>query len=214
MRTFRTPRGNTIALDCREGTNDAMVAESVIEHDEYQTGKLVIEGWAVDVGAHIGTWTAMVLADNPRAKVLALEPLPANAERIAIPEGRGEVIVGALAKGTAKVKVGWDFDGGDMETMHRFIGNQKMPKGTKGKSVSAAPYSVAALVRKCGEIEVMKLDCEGGEKAIIGADVSHIRLLVGEYHMDRTALVAHLSKTHTVTVEGEQAFGAFKAERK
>lgn len=216
MRTFRTPHGHTVSLECRDGTNDAMVAEAVIEHDEYETGKLRdLDGWVVDVGAHIGSWAAMMLADHPKLKAIALEPLPVNADLISIPEDRGEVMVAALSKGKAKVKVHHDFSGGDMEQMHRYIGNQQMPKGTKGKTIEAAPVTVAALVKACGgAIEVMKLDCEGGEKALIGADLSHIRLLVGEYHIDRKPLVAHLEKTHKVTVSGSQTFGAFKAERK
>jgi len=216
MRTFRTPKGHDVTLDCRDGTNDAMVAESVIEHDEYGAGAMVgLEGWCVDVGAHIGAWTSMMLADFPKVSVLALEPLPVNAERITIPEGRGIVVEGALSKSKSKVKVGWDFEGGDMESMHRYIGNQQMPKGTKGKTVSATPYSVAKLVKMCdGAIEVMKVDCEGGEQALVGADVSPIRVITGEYHVNRDALVAHLGKTHTVETSGSDTFGAFKAERK
>jgi hypothetical protein len=60
----------------------------------------------------------------------------------------------------------------------------------------------------------MKLDCEGGEKALVGTNLAHIDVLVGEYHFNPDKLLAHLAKTHDIESKGTDGIGMFTARRK
>ena len=218
--SFQTPGGHLVKLSCREGTNDRMVAESVIEHDEYRSRDLpMTEGVVVDVGSHIGSWLVMMLRDHKDMTGIAVEPLTANVEvleaNLATNRLTATILQGVLSKGKVKQKVHWNFSGDDLHLMHRYIGGQRMPANTPHDVELAKPYSVAAIVKAAGgEVAVLKTDCEGGEKALIGSDLSHIRVIVGEYHFAPKELVAHLSKTHDVIVEGSSGLGSIIAIRK
>jgi len=220
--TFRTPGGHEAVMHCRRGTNDAMVARSILEEDEYGMAGSALTGLAVDIGAHIGAWTVLALLDGDLDHVFALEPLAPNRElMLRNLEANGladrcSLSDEALGKGRM-VSIRWDFavtrpEDIEMARMHRYIGNQRMPRGVKHKTVRAPAVTVASLIERLGPITCMKIDAEGAESALIGAKLADVGLIVGEYHSGRDKLEAHLAKTHRVNFDGEEDFGLFRAE--
>lgn len=221
VREFRSPRGRKIMLNCREGTNDAMMAESALDQDEYGLRAFEVTGVAVDVGAHIGMVTIGLLKDNPNLRVLAVEPIAANValllENAALNDvsERVTVLEGAAAKPTAKtVTIAYDFRGGETQDMHRFVGNQPMPEGTQQTTKSVPAITLPLLVRQAGgTIDLIVTDCEGGEYDLLqGTSLAKVDTIRGEYHDGYERLAKALQPTHKVERVGEDdAFGGFRA---
>jgi FkbM family methyltransferase len=221
LRTFRSPRGRKIMLNCRPGTNDAMMAESSLDQDEYGLRSLELTGVAVDVGAHIGMVTIGLLKDNDHLRVLAVEPVAENValllENAALNDvaDRVTVLEGAAAKPTAKtVTIAYDFRGGEMQDMHRFVGNQPMPEGTRQTTKTVPAITLPFLVRQAGgAIDLLVTDCEGGEYDLLqGAALAKVAHIRGEYHDGWARLEKALAATHDVGRTGDDdAFGGFRA---
>ena len=222
QKEFRTPHGRTVRLWCRPGTNDRDMAYSALDEDEYglrdvPRGSLRL---AADIGAHIGMVAIGLALDHPGLDVLAVEPVPANIEllRRNIDENgvadRVTVIPGAASKTRTSVDIAWDFAGGEAADMHRYVGNQPMPEGTKQSVLAVAGITLADLI-PAGTLDLMVMDCEGGEYALLGAPAtakSRVRQIRGEYHGGYTRLVGLLDKTHDVKrVKGDDAVGGFIA---
>lgn len=224
-RSFETPGGNTARFLVRPGTNDAMMAESAVQSDEYGLRGLRLgDGVVVDVGAHIGQLAVAVALDHPDARVIAVEPLPENVDlmrrNVALNgvADRVEILEGAVAAPRKKtVTVAYGFAGGEGETMHRYVGNQTMPDGTEHQTVKVPAITLAMIVSKAkGSVALLVTDCEGGEYGLLAdpavAMVDDIR---GEYHGGYAALVTLLEGTHDVTqVSGDAYFGGFRAVRR
>lgn len=221
-RDYRTPRGNTARLFVRPGTNDGMMAESSLVDDEYGLASLDLDfGTAVDVGAHIGQVAVGLALDYPNLRVLAVEPVPENVELLRKNiEANGvadrvEVVVGAAASAKAtKVSIAYAFEGGELETMHRFVGNQAMPTGTRSAVVDVPAVPLSELVRRAGgTIALLVTDCEGGEYGLLsGTPLRAVLEIRGEYHDGYARLARQLERTHDVEQRsGSDGFGAFVA---
>jgi len=222
QKEFRTPHGRTVRLWCRPGTNDRDMAYSALDEDEYglrdvPRGSLRL---AADIGAHIGMVAIGLALDHPGLDVLAVEPVPANIEllRRNIDENgvadRVTIIPGAASKTRTSVDIAWDFAGGEAADMHRYVGNQPMPEGTKQSVLAVAGITLADLI-PAGTLDLMVMDCEGGEYALLGAPATakaRVRQIRGEYHGGYARLVGLLDKTHDVKrVKGDDAVGGFIA---
>lgn len=230
---FTTRDGaTTLDLWCREGTNDRSVAQAVVAEDEYDT-----QQWAptpgaelLDIGAHIGAWGTMMLRRWDDIRVTLVEPLAANLAAIEANLGRAgvrdraRVVPGALAGslGTVDVWSGWQplpgagADDREAATLHRHIGNQRMPASLVPTVREAVPgVTIGTLLELAGgEVELAKCDCEGGEAGLIGHDLAGIWRIVGQYHIDRGPLWEWMTRTHRVGMDGEPTFGSFRAERR
>ena len=230
IQRFRTPRGSAAHIWCRADTNDRMVAESVIEQDEYDIASLtapvngvgIVSGRRyVDIGAHIGAWIIAALLDEPDATGVAVEPLPDNVDmlwRNLAENGitdRVEVIPRAFAR-KGPVTIHWDYkaegEHADIARMHRYIGNMRVSDDIRAQSVKVSVVTPYTLFK--GGADVVKLDCEGGEVGLIGANLSNVGIIRGEYHVDREPLAKHLAKTHKAEFDGSPTFGAFRAAPK
>lgn len=216
-RTFTTPGGRLARMLCREGTNDAMSAEACIEQDEYRTAE-VDAGFVLDIGGHIGSWTVGYLLDHPHAGGVIIEPLPENAALIAQNlalnglSSRVVLVIGALSN-EALPEIKWDFGGSEVASMHRYVAGARIAEGITHSTMTTAGYTLADLVEmsEAGAFGLVKIDCEGGEQALIGADLSPLGLIVGEVHVPHRPLVEWMSRTHDVTYEGEDTFGMMRA---
>ena len=224
FKTFKTPGGHEAQIHCREGTNDAMVAEAVIKEDEYRRYSLIDRTGAryIDIGSHIGTWIIAALLDDPDGTGTAVEVIPDNVEMIQknlAANGltdRVQVPARAFAKkGPVTILYGFDAPPGASEeqqrmaAMHRFIGNQRMPERTGCIKVAVPAVTPSALFK--GKVDAVKIDIEGGEVALVGANLKKVGVISGEYHIPRGPLYEHMSKTHRVMFDGNETFGYFTA---
>lgn len=224
-REFRTPKGRTVRLWCRPGTNDQMMAYSCLDEDEYGLKDVDLEdGLAADIGSHIGMIAIGLLVDNPHAVCVALEPIAQNVALIVQNaeendvRHRLEVRHGAAAQKKGMVDIAWDFEGGDIASMHRFVGNQPMPDGTVQKTASVPGVTLADII-PAGTIRLLVTDCEGGEYALLGNTTAtgwstkgRVAEIRGEYHKGYSRLVSLLAKTHDVErLRGDDEVGGFVA---
>ena len=212
MPRFTTPRGNSAVMECRPDTNDEMVCYSILTEDEYGFRPLHLTGTALDIGAHIGAATVALALDNPELRVIAVEPVPDNIILLARNveanglSDRVSIIEGAAGRGPQRV--GWDFRArkkADITaaSMHRYIGNQRMPKGTRAAEITVPGYTLAKLVKLAGgAVSLVKIDCEGCEHGwFSGPALEHVERIHGEVHQgpraavytDKAAFLAALS---------------------
>lgn len=212
---FSTPGGRSVEFWIRPNTSDwNMCNASSGEHDEYGI-PMGESGIILDIGASMGSVTIPLIADNPEAHIVAVEPLPENVALIRANlalngfEDRCTVVLGAASSGRKKVRIGYG-EIADPTLIHEFIGNESAPIGSR--EVQAKPYSLRSLVPE-GEIAFLKIDCEGCEYSLLNdPDVSRVRVIAGEVHFGWQRLVDLLSATHEVVGEGKD-FGWFRAIR-
>lgn len=222
-REYRTPKGRRVRLWVRPRTNDAMMSESSLNEDEYRLADVALgDAAAIDVGSHIGQVAIGLALDNPAARIFALEPVPENVEllRRNLVENdlvdRVTVLAGATAtKSRSQVEIAYDFSGGEIASMHRYVGNQPMPDGTGSTTISVPGYTLPDLMALAGgPVALIVTDCEGGEYALLrpGTALRHVAEVRGEYHDGFARLVAQLDKTHDVErLAGGDGFGSFVA---
>lgn len=211
-----TPHGHPARMGVRDQTNDLSVVYSIFDHDEYGIPE-GLTGHAIDVGAHIGAWTVAVALDNPDLRVTAIEALPSNIDVLTANVAangladRVDIIWGAAGIGHGPTTIRFDFRGSPDADVHRFIGNQRMAPGVESSAVEVPTFGLGRLVGKGARL--MKIDCEGCEFALLtGTALRRVDEIVGEYH--DVGIVRLLEKTHTVTTDGTESFGGFRAVRR
>lgn len=223
---FRTPRGSSAQMAYRPETNDWNTLVSCMTEDEYGLAGMTFGPGSVlvDVGAYAGGVTIALALDNPDARLIAVEPLPANVELIADNVQRNALYervlllpVAVAAPGTRKTTIRWAFDDTDSGRHHRFVGNSTLATDTETSQHALVDcVTLSDLVALAGgTIHLLKVDCEGGEYALFeDADgLSCVREIRGEYHDGWYRLVDLLGATHVVTQMGActDHFGGFRA---
>jgi FkbM family methyltransferase len=235
-----TARGNLVKMAYREGTSDLGTIGATFRlwgklEDEYD-----LSGVAIDIGAHIGTVALALLADHPRLKVIAVEPLAENVAMIAKSAAENGLadrltILHAGISDSDTATVDWNWRATTNEgywRTNRFIGNVMVPKEGEyemahdtavvpGVSLkSLLPKGRAAFLKSLlpkGRAAFLKIDCEGCEwVALKDPAVKRIDVIAGEYHghPGPEGLEAMLGKTHVVTHTPEGACGMFRAVKR
>ena len=224
-----TPHGNPARFKTRDGTSDL----ATVGATNRLWGNLVNEyhlpyglsGWALDVGAHIGSVTVPLLLDNPDLRVVAIEAVPPNVELLSENLNLNGVydrctIVNAAAwKGTGTVEVEFGYSGSEVAETHAFIGSITPWMDAPGEKQSATVPIITlaqALAITGGEGFVwVKIDCEGAEHFFLkGAGLKKLGLIEGEWHeRDGTpeSFAKQLSKTHLVDWQQGIGGGPFRA---
>lgn len=211
----------------RDGTNDAALVMGILGTDEYGLSHLPpLEGWAIDIGAHIGIVTIALAANHPRLRIVAVEALPENVEvlRDAVAaNGLGERVevlaAAAAASGIVSVDMsyGWTWSENQPDAYmvdNRFIGGM-VPANASSTTIACPAISLIDILARY-EIErvaLLKIDCEGCEWGFLASPaVDRVDRIVGEYH-DRpfSDIAALLGATHEVTHLSGDNIGIFTA---
>ena len=227
----QTPHGHPARFNCRTGTSDL----ATVGASNNLWGNLVDEyaipegltGWALDVGAHIGSVTVPLLLDNPELRVVAIEAVPPNVdllrENLALNgvADRCTILAGAAWSGNGTIDVEYGYTGSELAETHAFIGSITPWLDAPGEKQSATVpvYSLKdALALTDGEFVWAKSDCEGCEhRWFTGPLLKHIGVIVGEWHHrdgSPESFAKRLGKTHTVTWSEGIGGGPFRAVRK
>jgi len=233
---WQTPNGRSVTFEYRQDTNDWNTIQSCTAADEYQLRGQRVDGWALDIGAHIGGVTLAILADNPTAHVVAIEPVPDNLRLLRRNldlngfTDRAIVVDGAAGPpDVAETVIRYNFRGDANLLHHAHIGNTALVyerAGIEEHDERTAPvYSYSALWRLVEEPpSFVKIDCEGAEYGFLADPaVGGCPLIIGEWHpvpwqgVGRTRLdiLELLGESHWITFTGPEAGpGGFRAVRR
>ena len=158
-----------------------------IDRDDYHLRDLDLQpdDVVIDVGAHAGLFSLYIATRFPLARVIAIEPLPANQERISAAIDRAGITNIEL------LKVGLSSDGRQLELVH-------LPTNTGGASgvqqvtthahtrtrVKSITLDSLLRKRKIRRVRLLKIDCEGSEHEVLHATkmLGRIDSVVGEIH--------------------------------
>lgn len=149
-------------------------------------------GWRViDVGANVGAFS--LLAASRKAIVEAYEPHPetfaflqSNVASAAVTCHQAAVVGQAPPDGHIELHLG------DRDTQHSILGQEQRSTDELSESISVPAVALAATL---GEgCDLLKLDCEGAEFAMIESltsdDLRRVRRIVAELHGDQQQMGA------------------------
>ncbi len=230
--TWTTPGGRQARFTYRfrPETTDWNSISSILTHDEYEVRGLTLSGWAVDVGAHVGSMAIALALDHPDLQVIAIEPLPDNVrliehnvaqngltDRVTVLSGGA----GAPKANTQDVAWNWDDGEGGMNTGHRYIGGSYLALDNPNVAhevITVDSWSLGKLLKHVGaeRFAFVKIDCEGCEaKFLTDPAIDKVDLIMGEYHppyIDPAGIHKLLDATHVVTIPDATAnLGSFRA---
>lgn len=180
-------------------------AEEVHERDCYKIRELAGKGFKpktiVDIGAQVGMFTSMAGKYFPDAFVYAFEPVPAWFQLLALNTAVGHrncMPINACVLGFLN-------EDGSQPLCHINADELKWRNGTPG--YARRGISVLNMLSITGQIDYLKIDCEGSEVNILrdmdNRDVlKNIEWIVGEFHFEdaRKEVDRILSKTHALTM--------------
>lgn len=169
----------------RPGTADAAVYREVMSGEYGQQdfqGKVVL-----DIGAHIGSFTVLAAAGGAK-KVVACEPGPENFRFLTANTRQYPQVVRHMV-------VVWR---SDVKDKHMFWAPNKRRSHTSmggvwdlsTRRVQIRTLSLDALIESVGQVDLLKIDCEGSEYPILmtATKLSQVQKIVGEYHSLPTGL--------------------------
>jgi FkbM family methyltransferase len=143
----------------------------------------------VDVGANVGMASIWFARECPNARVFAVEPAPRPLERL-----RRNVAANRLEERVTIIPAAISVQSGTgfVET----IGSSALGRFTSTTGAASAGVELAevqattladVLEPAGGRADLMKLDCEGGEYAVLDESnhsvLQQVRSVVGEYHV-------------------------------
>jgi FkbM family methyltransferase len=179
--------GAVIALDIphsplpfriRPADADAHAFWQVFIEGEYDLPVPFAPAVIVDAGAHIGCAAVYFAHRFPEARIVAIEPAPANAALLranVAAIARISVVEGALWSGPGELSIAnpgaqsWSF-----RVTQPNVGEPTVPTVT-----------IPALLERLGAIDILKLDIEGAEGELFHGDttwLAHTRMVILELH--------------------------------
>ena len=175
--SLRTPTG---AIDLvLPHPHDVRTVNEVFHRHDYGTGRPEV---VVDIGGNIGVSAAWFLSRSHIARVHVWEPVPHNLQTLRLNVARfgGRCVVheAALAPeaGTATFLV---------DSVGRYSGLAEYQPGAEGKvavqvECEAVADALRAVLEIEGRIDLVKVDTEGSEEAIVAAIPADLRAVIGE----------------------------------
>lgn len=181
--------GHKITFEERDDV-DRSVAAEIFKFREYRAAEPAIKSAKVifDVGAHVGLFSLYCLAINPSVKIIALEPEPKNFARLtgtlalnsAVRSVHATPLALAAKNGHATLLLASDSHNHHLS-----------PKDAPGEGIGVKTTSLSGLRRqeKIAQIDLIKMDIEGGEYEVVEswspADFASVRHIILEYHDTR-----------------------------
>ena len=205
-----------VHADERERNIDYGICHEVHKADCYRVHELAAEGFApriiVDIGAHIGTFTALAAKYFPAAAIYSFEPLKQH-YRVLVKNSPPR-----RARPQNLAVLGFYRS----EAGHDIYPSSEFERAYRARQLSNA-ISVAQLFRKfkLPRIDFLKIDCEQSEVNIF-RELDHldrlkdIDVISGEWHFDtaKSELRSIVGKTHDVEIVDGGMWNHFFARRK
>jgi FkbM family methyltransferase len=180
---------STYPLHLRGKTSDADVFSQIFVEREYRCIDHLNPRIIIDAGANVGYSSAYLLTRFPQARVIALEPDPANfaaaKKNLAHWADRVTLLEAALwsKRGTVSLRPGTEGWGRQVAT---------------GEGVSAVDIPFLLEKFDLESIDLLKVDIEGAEKEVFSASdwVSCVRNIVVELHGPEESRIFHEAIKH------------------
>lgn len=201
---YRMPTlGTGLALWGRAGSTDRLVFEEIFMRGDYD----VFRGGEsprniVDVGANVGYASAFLLSRFPDARVLAIEPDAGNLavarRNLAAFGDRVTIVEGAVWSHRTGLCLVRDAGAGEWGITMR--------ECRKGETADLVGMDMTDVIARAGdtEIDLLKIDIEGGERALFGGNaarwLSRVGMLIVELH-DAAARAAFEAATKGVSLD-------------
>ena len=199
-RVFTAPNGVQRKFSFRDGTNDESCIIACFEEDfygicdrQFKEGEVVI-----DMGAHIGSVTMLMLSVEPKLKVISIEALPENANLVRLntaQNGVETVLYENLVFGKTddvEKSIYYGDQSNESGRVHKFIGTiidnaseeiQDARKHAVVKTITVADIFKNENIDRC---RYVKMDIEGAEKDIFTTidkeTLEKIDEVCGEWH--------------------------------
>jgi FkbM family methyltransferase len=184
--TVSSRSGVTLRAPNRRFAGAALV--EVLVGDPYRLRELSWEDpfaprAVLDVGAHVGTFSCALAARLPGARFICVEPLPSTLPWLRVNlarnglAGRATIVPVAIAETDGEADLWAPEEVSSRASLASGMGRKVTVRAMSFDSVAAAAG---------GRIDIVKLDCEGGEyAAVLGASSeawSAVEQLILEYH--------------------------------
>lgn len=188
---------------------------------------------AVDVGAHIGSWSLFVKSKSPDARIVCIEAMPENAALLRENVNHGTEGITVLEGMCAYTPGEYDMlidpaATGGSTLVKREVDVPRAGEYAIRRAYEGGRYDLRFVFEHCTpfkirDYDLLKLDCEGGEYDILNnapaEDLTAFHWIVGEYHNELGDIKAALKRLEPwFTVRALNAtnahFGLFCLERK
>jgi FkbM family methyltransferase len=202
--------------DARELHIDVAICHEVQKLDCYRVHHLVDTGFApriiVDIGAHIGSFTALAAKYFPEADIYSFEPLKQHYRVLVRNSPKGRCYPQNLAV--------LGFYGS--EEGHDIYPGNEFERAYRARQLSNA-ISIKQLFKKfrLPRIDFLKIDCEQSEVNIFREldDIDRLKdidVISGEWHFDtaKSELKSIVGKTHDVSIVDDGMWNHFFATRR
>jgi FkbM family methyltransferase len=181
-----------VQINCRQGTDDAQVADGVWKHEEYHNAGYIPQlGWDVlDIGAHIGTYA--LWAGSMGSRVTAIEPEPGNFVAL-----QGNIAANEMTYPIAAYQYAVSGRGGPIALYVNPMGATAAhsmcytltEQQRRENCITIESIDLAKAIELAGgHVDLCKIDTEGAEYEILfnasGDTLSRIDRLVLEWHLD------------------------------
>ena len=172
----------------RPGTLDARLFRHVVIENEYQLPPLGRSAVCLDIGAHIGSF-ALAALRRGAGKVLCVEPEPNNLALLRhnlAPYPQVEILAAAVwpQAGTVRLHNPVDLrNTGACQVQAFALTTDQAASGSAVVSVPAV--ALDDLLLRLGQVQLVKLDCEGAEWPLLEAATQwqRVQAICGEYHL-------------------------------
>lgn len=193
--TFRTRSG--VVIECPNVAGARVPVYEIFAEDAYRFADLV-EGLGadfdvLDIGAQVGCFSVGLAASHPGARVHAYEASPRSAEVAAGNVdrnglgGRVEVLAVAVSDHSGEITFQDDGSGSALNGSDGIVGDTAAAGVIKTETLTVPCVTFRdAVAASGGRVDLVKIDTEGAEYAIVGGsspeDWSGVRKVVIEYH--------------------------------
>lgn len=176
-----SPRGE---IAVRPNTTDLLMARDVLWREDYRFSFRREPQVIVDAGANIGSASIYFASRFPAAKIVAIEPEPANYQLLE--RNTSHLNVECLERALWPVQQTLRLDFSEQaECAVRTV--SAGPAGHGPVLHEVATVTPQELVKRCKHIDILKLDIEGAESALFSSNndlswLSHVDVIIIELH--------------------------------
>tara|TARA_A100001515_G_scaffold119172_1_gene101720 strand:- start:360 stop:1064 length:705 start_codon:yes stop_codon:yes gene_type:complete len=166
----------------------------IVRNDEYKLYQYNnIDGYFIDIGGNHGLETCILAKMNPNAKIIVIEPIPELVERISKNVQLNDltnvtIINKALGDGkNIKLSISNQYSGASSTIVSDKEHFARKYSGYRDIDVQTITFDsiINEYIPEGNEIELLKIDCEGGEYFLYDSDTFKkgiIKNITGEFH--------------------------------